>query len=91
VAQYPKDKTSKPYFAVSLNEKLYPKKATAGGGGDSATGAISVRRQSMIMDSRTVVFFESGLPGEKPLDGQHAYFRESIGLGSGYRRTLQRE
>jgi prepilin-type N-terminal cleavage/methylation domain-containing protein/prepilin-type processing-associated H-X9-DG protein len=76
-AQYPKDKNSRPYFAVSLNEKLYPKKT--GSGNDTGTPSTSVRLQSMVMASKTVVFFESGLPGEKPLDGQHAYFGKASG------------
>jgi len=75
-AKYPKDKNAKPYFAVSMNEKLYPKAAKSGPTGDAP---VSVRRQSMLLDSKTVVFFESGLPGEKPLPGQHAYFGKASG------------
>jgi len=59
-AQYPADKTSRPYFAVSMNSKL-----RHGTAKDSP-----VRRGSIERASKTVILQESGLPGEKAVRGQ---------------------
>jgi prepilin-type N-terminal cleavage/methylation domain-containing protein/prepilin-type processing-associated H-X9-DG protein len=74
-AKYPVSKSSRPYFAVAINEKLYPKRTASQE--DSSTS--SVRLQNMLMASKTVVFFESGLPDEKALAGQQNYKGNSSG------------
>jgi prepilin-type N-terminal cleavage/methylation domain-containing protein len=81
-AKYPAVKAARPYFAVALNEKLYPKRS----GGDASDGNANsgVRVQNMVQASRTVVFFENGLPDEKPLPGQNEY----KGNASGWVRTM---
>lgn len=61
-AEYPKGKESRPYFALSINSKLRRK------GMPDAT----VRITNFAYSARTVMFQESGLPGEKRLPGQQA-------------------
>ena len=64
-AMYPKDReerNKRPLFAVSMNSKLRVKELS-----DRA-----VRLVNMDNPARTVIFQESGLPGEDPLPGQIA-------------------
>lgn len=57
-AAYPNSKTSRPYFAVSICSKLRRK------------GQETARMLSIQNRARTVIFQESGLPGENLLPGQ---------------------
>jgi|KBSMisStandDraft_5_1062788.scaffolds.fasta_scaffold162145_2 prepilin-type N-terminal cleavage/methylation domain-containing protein len=59
-AEYPKDQTERPYFALSLNSKLRRK------------GQKVLVFSAIENPSRTVFLQESGLPGERPLPGQSA-------------------
>ena len=61
-ADYPGDKDELPLFAVSMNAELWGGKVSDG----------PVRLKTMRHESRTVIFQESGVPGEKPLPGQRA-------------------
>ena len=78
-AKYPTDKASHPYFAIAMNEKLFPKRTASP---DGASSTASVRLQNMQQATRTVVFFESGVPGEKLLAGQSAYKGNPSGWAS---------
>jgi len=61
-AEYPKNRRERPLFAVSMNSKLRVKGVSDG----------AVRLVNMQRPARTVIFQESGVPGEKPLPGQSA-------------------
>jgi prepilin-type N-terminal cleavage/methylation domain-containing protein/prepilin-type processing-associated H-X9-DG protein len=58
-AKYPKDKINRPYFAMSMNSKLRTDQVR------------NVRLVNMQQPAKTVIFQESGLPGEKALPGQN--------------------
>ena len=58
-AKYPKDKLNRPYFAMAMNSKLRTDEGR------------NVRLVNMQQPARTVIFQESGLPGEKSLPGQN--------------------
>ena len=58
-AKYPKEKIDRPYFAMAMNSKLRIKEAP------------DVRLVNMQQPARTVIFQESGLPGEQSLPGQN--------------------
>jgi prepilin-type N-terminal cleavage/methylation domain-containing protein len=66
-AKYPRDKESRPYFPVSINSKLRRKDAP-----DS-----TVRITNIEHPASTVIFQESGLPGEKQLPKQSSYDGQS--------------
>ena len=69
-AQYPTTKLSAPLFAVVFNSKLETSTYT------------NVRLQLIQLPAETVLFQESGLPGETPLKGQSAYTNQSYGYAS---------
>lgn len=71
-AQYPEKRKDRPYFAVSMNSKLR----------DEGVADGSVRLVNTDQPARTVIFQESGLPGEEPLPGQSPGAYE--GRASGY-------
>lgn len=58
-AKYPKDKIDRPYFAMAMNSKL------------RSDEVPDVRLVNMQQQARTVIFQESGLPGEESLPGQN--------------------
>ena len=58
-AKYPKDEINRPYFAMAINSKLRTDEVR------------NVRLVNMQQPARTVIFQESGLPGEKSLPGQN--------------------
>jgi prepilin-type N-terminal cleavage/methylation domain-containing protein len=79
-ARYPDSRMGRPYFAVSYNSKLRsPKSANH-----------NVRLANLVDLNRTVLFQESGLPGEKTLPGQEdgRYDGQSKSYAS---RTVARE
>jgi prepilin-type N-terminal cleavage/methylation domain-containing protein/prepilin-type processing-associated H-X9-DG protein len=72
-ATYPPN-PNRPLFAIAMNSLLHP--------ADVPTS--SVRMANFVAPSRTIVFLETGLPGEKALPGQSAsaYRGESRGRPS---------
>jgi hypothetical protein len=70
VAKYPTTKTSRPYFAIAINASLYGDSATRNQQSGDGTPPATVRTANLILPSRTVIFFEGGLPDETPLPGQ---------------------
>jgi prepilin-type N-terminal cleavage/methylation domain-containing protein/prepilin-type processing-associated H-X9-DG protein len=72
--KYPDNKTSRPYFAVALNSRLFPRDVEI-----TTTGSSPVRSQNIVLPARTIVFFEGGLPDEKQIVGQQAYTGKASG------------
>jgi prepilin-type N-terminal cleavage/methylation domain-containing protein/prepilin-type processing-associated H-X9-DG protein len=72
--KYPAEKTGRPYFAVALNSRLFPKNLNI-----TTTGSSPVRTQNFALPGRTVVFFEGGLPDEKAISGQPVYTGKANG------------
>ncbi len=69
-AKYPTTKLSAPLFAVAYNSKLL-------------TGTYTnVRLQLITFPAQTILFQESGIPGETPIKGQKAYTTQSSGYAS---------
>ena len=74
-AKYPASKLSSPQFAMNFCSKLY--------GAIPATNASFVRLPNFQAPAETVVFQESGLPGETVIRGQGAYMNQSESYASG--------
>jgi prepilin-type N-terminal cleavage/methylation domain-containing protein/prepilin-type processing-associated H-X9-DG protein len=75
-AKYPEAKLARPYFGIAMNQRL---RDAGGKGSGAADTSQAVRRQSIQNLSRTVIFFESGLPDEETLPGQSAYSGTALG------------
>lgn len=72
-AVYPSTKLSAPLFAVSFCSKIY----------SAGVDASTVRTQNFPQPSHTVIFQESGLPGEKPIySNQSSYNGQSKSFAS---------
>ena len=73
-ATYPASKLSSPQFAVAFNSKIEGTSSNA-------------RMPLLVTPAETVIFQESGLPGEKAMKGQAAYTNQSYSYAS---RTVAR-
>lgn len=58
-AQYPPN-PNRPLFAIAMNSLLH----------QDGVPSSSVRMANMVVPSKTIIFLETGLPGEQPLPGQ---------------------